>query len=183
MAGQASAGSSKASGDKVTTDELLAQNSELSGQVNALTARVEDLTRAALMGVGIDGALQELTMKRERKPVQFLEHYARASTPSPIQKDKVLIEGYSVAALDVVLLPTDEIERLKDAETVRHVPSANGKTKIEARRLLESDEKKFEPRTRRRYVAMTDGRGRLRYEPTEETETVAELMKKAQAVG
>ena len=179
MAGQASAGGSK----KVTEDELLAQNSELAGQVNALTARVEDLMKAALMGVGIDSALQEMTAKRERKMVQFREHYSRASVPSPIQPDRVLVEGYSVGALDVVLLPIDEIERLRDAETVRHVPSTNGKTKIEARRLIETEEKEFQPRFRFHRQLVSDDRGRMRYERVSEEETVADLKKRARPVG
>ena len=178
MAGKATAGNEGAS-----FDEVLEQNSELAAQVNELMARVQDLTRAALMGVGIDSALAEMTAKQERKLVQFKENYARASTPSPIQPDRVLVEGYQCAAGEIVLLPVSEIKRLTDAETVKHVPGPNGKTKIEKRKIIETDESKFEGIFRHRLVAKNDPRGRLFYERESEEVSVAEIKKAARPVG
>ena len=166
-----------------TFEDVLAHNAELAAQVGTLTALVEDLKRAALRGVGIDSALGELVRSRERAHVQFLENYSRAPLMSTIQKNMALVEGYRVKAAEIVLLPLEEIERLRDAKVAKHVPGEGKKTVVEYRRLIETEKDNFVPQNVNRRTLREDRQGREYYETETVKRPVAELIKKARSVG
>jgi len=164
-------------------EDVLAHNSELSEQILRQGAEIKELREIALAGMGVDATLANLARNKKRELVQFLQNYGRAPLASPVQKGMFLIEGYNIKKGDVVLLPVEEIERLRHATMQIHEAAANGKTKPVVVPLIEPDRKKFTSVRFGRHVQKNDARGAIYYEREEGEIEVADLIKRAYPVG
>lgn len=152
--------------DKAEFEELLRQNGENAALIEQMAAKLDRLESAQLAGVGIDPAIAARA-HLPRTMVQFNEHYTRAAIPSTVQDGALIHEGYSVAQNEIVNLRDDEVKRLN-----RDRPG-----------LIESDQKKWQPKIAVSVQPGHDDHGRFGYKIVRTPVPVEQLIKIAQDIG
>lgn len=162
--------------DGVTIEDLLAKISEM-------TVEMDSLREIASNAYGIDVALQRERATAKRVPVQFKEHFARADEPSKIQKGFNRVDRYFGEKGRIYLLREDEAKWLAQQRVIRHVPAANGRTKIEHRDVIEIDPAKFIDITVSTIVREEDATGRIFHRRKDDTIDVKTLRENAEPIG
>lgn len=99
-------------GNDPDVESLLDRVSEMELLIQDMAATIQTLQNAAIGRAGLDpeGAARRAM---GRQPVQFLRHYNRLPMPSTVAGAPHVVEGYTVAAFEVVLLRKDELQRIK----------------------------------------------------------------------
>jgi len=92
-------------------DELVARNQELEMLIQDMAADLSALNRAQLAACGVDPGVAARKNLR-RRTVQFTRNYNRLSQPSSVPNGPNLVEGYTVAAFEVVKIREDEFLRI-----------------------------------------------------------------------